>query len=109
MRAALQIIPQATNRRALGRPKGTGGEIRSSTVQMATATPPNRYALPHHAKARMHSCAETERRKRPSRPAMLVPTRMRVLKSRSSGPGDEASIMTYPLQQSCCESAYHDF
>ena len=41
-RAALQIMPQATNSSAFAMPDGKGGEIRSSTLQIATEKPPIR-------------------------------------------------------------------
>ena len=42
MRAALQIMPQATNKRAFAVPGGKGGEIRPSMLQIATENPPSR-------------------------------------------------------------------
>ncbi len=41
-RAALQIMPQATNSIALAVPTGSGGEIWLSMLQMTTETPPTR-------------------------------------------------------------------
>ena len=42
MRAALQIMPQATNSKVFTAPGGSGGEIRFSMLQMATENPPTR-------------------------------------------------------------------
>jgi threonine synthase len=42
MRAALQIMPQATNKSAFAIPGGNGGEISPSMLQTATENPPSR-------------------------------------------------------------------
>ena len=41
-RAAVQIMPQATNNIALAVPYGSGGEMWLSMLQMTTDTPPSR-------------------------------------------------------------------
>src|SRR5215470_6653475 len=71
-RAALQIMPQATNRSALAAPGGSGGEIMLSMLQIATENPPSRYALPHQASARMRSCAQADNKSNPSNPVMQL-------------------------------------
>src|SRR5215510_6092436 len=101
MRAALQIMPQATNSSALEAPTGSGGEITLSTLQITTEKPPIRYAVPHQASARMRSCAQADNNSRPSSAVMQVAMMTRVVMSSDVSAFAVGASMTGPSNIPC--------